>query len=190
MYIAVFRYGLTQLSDELESGNMCILDTNDGVVECVRVEDVINSGISVENYEFSDGSLRFLELSGYYCIPYNENGMFSREKGEYDSFGWMFRSDGILHVVYLESKGGYINFVVDNITIPVHVAIRYDLSYMFRWRNCTVLRFYKSCVGLTVMYAWFTIIISDSGEIDYYDMKYENVSNKALAMQLDMSSEV
>lgn len=66
-----------------------------------------------------------------------------------------------------------------------------QLVYLFKFKHYIVLRFFDSYKSEnSFKYRWYSVAMNGAKIESYWDDKYSIVSNKALAMQIDMTSEV
>lgn len=170
MFIACEGY---KRSDNYRDFKVPIFDTNDCTVEYCDIRDVRKTIGVVENalirqngvtIEFSDIRRHLIHCdSGYVRMGIDTD------------------------VVYIGNKEVQIcslfgRLIVNHVNVLLNCD-QYSLAYIFKFRDYLILRFYR--MGKK----WFSCAVND-GVVEYWMEDLSICTNRALSMQIDMSSEV
>lgn len=182
MFVNLFPYKTHTYKKYTRDKSILVLDTKDGVVERVSVDDIENFGIEVRNYALTDkGTVT------YDCVAFDE--MLGGSQDDYiyvpeQVFGcWSFYANGTFHVFDMKAN----RLIVDDVQLEMYAGVLEQLVYIFRYKDYTIVRMHYDTLSQDSYY-WSTVALGNN-KIIYWDETYECCNDKAFAMRVDMTSE-
>lgn len=178
MFIAVPDYN-RQSDDTIQ-----ILDTVDGTIERVKVSELVDTDVNIKNLYRHKNICSVDDFGFRLCLmDCNETGNYVRCDMDNNIYV------GDRHVRITVIRG--VTYVNNKKIIDLTKA---SLMYLFLYKDYLVLRFllftlpYQSNASFSSKY--YTVAIRQDGTMEEWRADMQYCTNKALAMQIDMTLEV
>lgn len=199
MYIVCIPYNdyRSALSNEsvISDRQIVVMDTEDFSAEKTTVRELYESGICANNFDVDKikGTVTSYRRA---CITFlakqttRKSFVQFRYNAEESKFRVKIGSQNLHYYARHTASDKDDKIYVNGVGTELRGKYVDRLAYMFKYRNCIVLRFIGGMFGNGEKLPWATILITSNGKIEFWDSDYNIVSNRSLAVEVDMLSGV